>query len=79
LNVDIRGQQIVSVRGSKANPFTDGKICTKVTTGMVERVHSDNRIRTPLRRIGKKGEAKLETVTWEQAYALIKERFTDIF
>jgi len=78
LNVDIRGQQIVSVRGSKANPFTDGKICTKVATGMVEWVHGDNRIKTPLRRIGKKGEAKFETVTWEQAYALIKERFTDI-
>jgi anaerobic selenocysteine-containing dehydrogenase len=47
LKVDIQGDQVVRVRGSKANPFTDGKICSKVAKGMVEWVHGDNRIRTP--------------------------------
>ncbi|MGK0375669.1 MAG: anaerobic selenocysteine-containing dehydrogenase [Arenicella sp.] len=78
LKVDIRDDQIVRVRGSKANPFTDGKICSKVAKGLVEWVHGDKRISTPLRRIGEKGEAKFEAISWQQAYAVIKQKFDAI-
>lgn len=78
LQVDIQDDKITRVRGSKKNEFTNGKICTKVATGMVEMVHGENRIKTPLRRIGKKGEAKFEVISWDQAYAEIKWRFDDI-
>ena len=78
LNVDIRDNQVVRVRGSKANPFTDGKICSKVAKGMVEWVHGDKRIRTPLRRVGQKGEAMFEPISWPQALATIKKKFNAI-
>ena len=78
LEVDIQDDKIIRVRGSKKNEFTNGKICTKVATGMVEMVHGKDRIQSPLRRIGKKGEAKFEAISWDQAYAEIKLRFDDI-
>ena len=78
LKVDVRDEQIIRVRGSKKNAFTNGKICTKVATGLVETVHGDKRIRTPLRRTGKKGEAKFEAISWDQAYATIKQNFNHI-
>lgn len=81
LKVDIQGGEVVRVRGSKANPFTDGRICSKVAKGMVEWVHGDKRISTPLRRVastGKNGEAKFEAVSWQQAYAIIKKKFASI-
>jgi anaerobic selenocysteine-containing dehydrogenase len=78
LQVEIKGDEVVRVRGSKANPFTDGKICSKVAKGMVEWVHGDKRIRTPLRRVGNKGEAKFEAISWQQAYATIKQKFATI-
>jgi anaerobic selenocysteine-containing dehydrogenase len=78
LQVDIQGDHVVRVRGSKENPFTDGKICSKVAKGMVEWVHGDKRISTPLRRVGNKGEAKFEAISWQQAYATIKQKFSAI-
>ncbi|MFT6034354.1 MAG: anaerobic selenocysteine-containing dehydrogenase, partial [Arenicella sp.] len=78
LNVDIRDDQVVRVRGSKTNPFTDGKICSKVAKGMVEWVHGDKRIRTPLRRVGQKGQAIFEPISWPQALATIEQKFNAI-
>ncbi|MFT6407671.1 MAG: anaerobic selenocysteine-containing dehydrogenase [Arenicella sp.] len=78
LKVDIRDDQVVRVRGSKANPFTNGKICSKVAKGMVEWVHGDKRIRTPLRRVGQKGEALFEPISWPQALSTIKQNFDAI-
>ncbi|MEM8501504.1 MAG: molybdopterin-dependent oxidoreductase, partial [Pseudomonadota bacterium] len=76
--MDIKNDEITRVRGSKTNAFTNGKICTKVATGMVEFVHGDKRLRTPMQRVGAKGEGKFEPITWDQAYATIKERFNTI-
>jgi anaerobic selenocysteine-containing dehydrogenase len=78
LAVEIADDQVVRVRGSKQNALTDGKICTKVATGMVELIHGDKRIKTPLRRIGKKGEARFVGISWEQAYSTIKQKLSEI-
>ncbi|MFT5572529.1 MAG: anaerobic selenocysteine-containing dehydrogenase [Cryomorphaceae bacterium] len=78
LKVDVEGDQITRVRGSKLNAFTQGKICTKVATGMVEWVHGVDRIQTPLRRVGAKGDAKFEAISWDDAYRIIKEKFKQI-
>jgi len=78
LQVDISDDRVVKVRGSKKHSFTNGKICTKVATGMVDWVHGDKRIQTPLRRIGKKGSGQYEPISWDQAYTTIKQKFADI-
>jgi anaerobic selenocysteine-containing dehydrogenase len=78
LKVDVQGHEIVRVRGSKNNAFTDGKICTKVATGLVDWVHGDNRLKTPMRRVGEKGQAQFKEISWEEAYATIKKEFTNI-
>jgi anaerobic selenocysteine-containing dehydrogenase len=78
LKVDVEANQITRVRGSKLNAFTDGKICTKVATGMVEWVHGVNRIMTPLRRVGPKGDAEFEAISWDDAYGIIEEKFKQI-
>ncbi len=75
LTVDIVDEKIVKVRGSKANPFTNGKICSKVATGMVEWVHGDKRLNTPLRRVVVDGESSFEPISWSQAYGEIKQNF----
>ncbi len=68
LNVNIKNGRVEKVRGSDANPFTRGKICAKVATGLVEQVHGKHRLTHPLKRVGPKGHgAQFKEITWQQA------------
>ncbi len=67
LTVTVDDDRIVEVRGSRANPYTAGVICTKVARSYPEFVHGSGRLRTPLRRVGAKGEGRFEPISWEEA------------
>ena len=49
LSVTVAGDQVVGVRGSKANPITHGAVCAKVANYYPEFVHGPNRLRHPRR------------------------------
>jgi anaerobic selenocysteine-containing dehydrogenase len=67
LLVTVEDDQITKVRGSHANPLTNGVICNKVSRGYPEFVHGPNRLTTPLKRVGAKGDGKFEPISWEEA------------
>jgi anaerobic selenocysteine-containing dehydrogenase len=77
LAVTVEGDRVVKVRGSQANPLTRGAICAKVTR-YPELIHGPDRLLTPLRRVGPKGEGRFERISWEQALELIHARFSEI-
>src|SRR5437899_8536952 len=76
LAVTVEDERIVAVRGAHANPYTGGVICTKVARSYPAFVHGEARLRTPLRRAGRKGEGRFERCSWDEALDLIHERFT---
>jgi len=78
LSVTVEDDRIVRVRGSRANPHTGGVICGKVAKGYPEFVHGPGRLLYPLRRIGRKGEARFQRISWDQALDAIHERFTAV-
>ena len=78
LAVTVTGDQVIAVRGSKANPITHGAVCAKVANYYPEFVHGANRLRHPLRRVGKKGAAEFERITWEEALDTIHRRISQI-
>ncbi|PYM14556.1 MAG: molybdopterin-binding oxidoreductase [Candidatus Rokuibacteriota bacterium] len=78
LTVVVDDERIVEVRGSRANPYTAGVICTKVAQSYPSFVHGEGRIKTPLRRVGAKGEGLFERISWSEALDLIHERFTRV-
>src|SRR5262249_9499320 len=51
-----------------------GAICAKVAKQYPEFVHGPNRLRYPLRRIGRKGEGHFERISWDHALEIIRER-----
>jgi anaerobic selenocysteine-containing dehydrogenase len=75
LTVTVADGRLTKVRGSKANPFTRGVICNKVTR-YPELVHGKDRLLHPLRRIGAKGEGKFTEISWEEALDTIHTTFT---
>lgn len=51
----------------------DRTICVKGISE-IEHVYSDQRIQTPLRRVGERGSGQFEAITWDEAWAEITER-----
>lgn len=73
LTVGIEGDRIVSVKGSRANPYTAGAICTKVSQSYPDFVHGEGRLTEPLRRTGAKGSGRFEPISWETAIDLVHD------
>ncbi|MBV9958248.1 MAG: molybdopterin-dependent oxidoreductase, partial [Acidobacteria bacterium] len=72
--VTVEHGRAVRVAGDPAHPFTRGFLCTKVAN-YEQRTHSPDRVRTCLRRVGKKGEGIFEEIGWDQALSEIASRF----
>src|SRR5260221_11736712 len=54
------------IKGDPNAPFTDGTLCTKVSH-YLERTYSPDRLRYPMKRVGKKGEARFRRIGWDEA------------
>src|SRR5262247_4452934 len=78
LTVTVEQDRIVKVRGSRANPYTAGVICTKVQTLYPDFVHGPGRLTTPLRRVGAKGEGRFARASWDEALDLIHDQVSRV-
>jgi anaerobic selenocysteine-containing dehydrogenase len=78
LTVTVEDERIVSIRGSRANPYTAGVLCAKVPEAYPGFVHGEGRLKTPLRRVGARGEGRFERISWSQALDIVHERFTAV-
>lgn len=67
----------IKVQGNPDHPQTDGVLCTKVSR-YTERTYHPERILTPLKRVGKKGEGRFEAVSWDAALSDIAVRLKAI-
>src|ERR1700733_7099652 len=66
--------RVVGIEGDPNQPFTAGFACAKVNRD-TELVHSPERLATPLRRVGAKGEGRFAPISWAAALDEIAERF----
>ena len=77
LLAEVEGGRVLRVRGDPEQPFTAGFACAKVNRD-AELVHSPERIQTPLRRIGPKGEGRFAPIGWDEALDEITARWKQI-
>jgi len=73
----VKDGKVIKVEGSMEHPYSHGKLCTK---GLCSRqyIYREDRIRTPMKRAGARGEGKLEPISWDEAYAIIAENMNKI-
>lgn len=76
LSVTVQDEKIVSIRGSKANPYTDNAICSKVARFYPDFVHGKQRLKYPMQRVGKRGSDQFKRISWEQALDLVYAGFS---
>ena len=67
LSVSVADGRIQSVKGSHANPFTEGVICKKVAKYYPDFVHGPRRLTTPLLRVGPRGGDRFVPISWDEA------------
>ena len=60
------------VRGARDNTYTDGVICEKVGR-YAERLYHPDRLLTPLKRTGEKGDGRYTPITWDDALDEVAE------
>src|SRR6185503_8271856 len=66
LDVAVEGGRLVQIDGRREDPVTNGFICGKVRH-FGEHVYCAERLLTPARRVGAKGEARFEPISWDEA------------
>ena len=75
--VRVEDGRAVEVRGDPDHPVTQGFLCTKVNR-YLERTYHRDRLTTPLRRVGAKGEGRFEPASWDEAIADIARRLGEV-
>jgi anaerobic selenocysteine-containing dehydrogenase len=75
--VTVEGGRAVELRGDPDHSFTRGFLCQKMAR-YLERVYSPDRLLHPMKRVGKKGEGRLEPITWDEALDAVARRFIAI-
>jgi anaerobic selenocysteine-containing dehydrogenase len=72
--VTVQRGKVITIDGSEKNPVTEGYICAKVRK-FGERVYGPDRLLYPAIRTGRKGEGAFTRASWDDALALVVERF----
>jgi len=70
----LENNQIGRIRGAKDNTYTAGVVCAKVGR-YAERLHHEDRLLFPLRRVGGKGSGDWDRVSWDDALDLVADAF----
>ncbi len=71
--VTVEDGRATRVAGDPDHPFTQGFLCAKVNR-YIERTYHDDRLRTPMRRVGPKGRGQFVPITWDAALDEIASR-----
>lgn len=67
----------IDIWGHGDHPITQGRLCGKVDRYLERTYHAD-RLTTPLRRVGAKGEGRFEPISWQTAIREIGARLRTI-
>ncbi|GAA0235490.1 molybdopterin-containing oxidoreductase family protein [Metaclostridioides mangenotii] len=68
---------VIKIEGTEEHPMNKGLLCTKGLCNK-EFIYREDRLKYPLKRIGKRGEGKFKEISWDEAYNEIAEKLNGI-
>lgn len=69
--------RLVEVTGDPDHPMTRGGLCVKLKN-FAEHHYNPDRVLYPMKRVGPKGSGHFQRISWDEALATIRTRWTDI-
>lgn len=78
LIISVDNNKVISVRGDRAHAFTRGTLCPKMAH-YEKVIHSPLRLKSPMKRVGKKGigEDQYTRISWDEALDAIVNNFKE--
>ena len=73
----VKDGKIIRVEGTPEHPYNHGHLCTK-GSALRDFVYREDRIKTPLRRVGERGEGRFEPISWDEAYQTIAQKLNEV-
>ena len=73
----VKDGKLIRVEGDDDHPFNQGRACPRVLA-MKQYTYHPDRITTPLKRVGERGEGKFAPISWDEAFDTIERKFKDI-
>ena len=67
VQLHVKNNEIIKVEGDPDHPVSKGTLCPK-GLAIKQLVHHPDRLKYPLRRVGKRGEGKWEQISWDEAF-----------
>lgn len=72
----VENGKFVWIEGMEESPINLGKLCPKAYASM-QWVYSPQRLKTPMKRIGEKGEGKFAEISWDEAIDTIANKLIE--
>ncbi|NTU43363.1 MAG: molybdopterin-dependent oxidoreductase, partial [Nitrospirales bacterium] len=66
----VENGKVVKLDGQPGNPASRGKLCARGNAGMGS-LYDPDRLKTPMLNVGKRGEPKWKSVSWDEALSFI--------
>ncbi len=73
----IRDNRLVKIEGDKDHPWNQGRLCARALA-MTQYIDHPDRLTSPLKRVGKRGQDKFEKISWDEALDIIEEKMKAI-
>ena len=73
----VKDGKLIRVEGDENASWNQGRSCPRVLA-MTQYVNHPDRITTPLKRVGQRGEGKFESISWEEAFDTCEAKLKDI-
>lgn len=70
----IKDGKLVKIEGDPDHPMNRGRLCSRCLA-ITQYAYNPQRLRHPLKRVGKRGENKWQEISWEEAFDLIEEKY----
>jgi anaerobic selenocysteine-containing dehydrogenase len=75
--VTVENAVVTKIEPDKDSPISRGRLCPKALAG-IELLYHPDRLKYPMKRIGKRGEGKWERISWDAAYDIIVKNINKI-
>jgi anaerobic selenocysteine-containing dehydrogenase len=73
----IKEGKLVKLEGDPDHPWNQGRLCARALA-MTQYVQHPERLRRPLKRVGKRGEGHWEEISWDEAFDLVEKKMKAI-